>query len=164
MTLLFGLGGRHSSVEIGSGEGEREECGSSSAGGGQTMSLDSSGQNSRILFNKYHFRWRDKPTGTIGDGVVRKELVDDFRRLTWTYGESALSRTKTYPGEFDVNRIWCSFFIPFNLKKDTEKKDCQSKDGTNTCPSSDPTNWAKFTLADVLTTSTRSVSLPTFVL
>ena len=73
-----------------------------------------------------------------------------MRREIFTSAGSDFSFTNTHPGELDVNRRWCSFFIPFNLMNFSEKNDCQSYAGTSTWPSSDPTSSAKFTLADFL--------------
>lgn len=158
------VGGEQSSMGV--GEGDLDEfCNSSvSFGLGHTMSLASSGQNSRILLKRYHFLCDDRPSGTSGDGFPeRSGTAEHFNKLLLTSAESALSRTKTQPGESALNRMWCSLFIPFNFRKCSAKKDRQSKALTITFPSSEPTSCAKLTLADVSTTLAKSDKEPILV-
>ena len=79
--------------------------GSGTQGLGQVMSFASSGQNSLILWKRYHWRAGDSPEGVRCSG--RTVAVDDhscFSRLKSISGASDFSRAKTCPLLVDENR------------------------------------------------------------
>ena len=70
------------------------------AGKGHTMSFASSGQNSRILLCKYHWRSSGSPGGTINGGIL---LIDgshekSFKMLIFVSSSSLAVRTNTNLG------------------------------------------------------------------
>ena len=87
-----GLGGG------GDGDGEREgdELSGGAAGRGHVMSFKFSGQNSRILLNKYHCRWLERPNGVRTGGSWSAFGDHDFifKIERFTSVDPALSFTK----------------------------------------------------------------------
>lgn len=112
---------------------------SGTLGLGQVTSLDSSGQNSRIFWYRYHWRVGESPVGvrrsgrTLADGVQ-----SSLRRLKSTSGPSDVTRAKTCPGALDEKRRWWNDLSPANFFVCSYRKLCQSCVGTVTVPSGVP--------------------------
>ena len=85
------------------------------AGRGQTKSFTLSGQNSRILLWRYHWRSSDKPGGIICSGKFNLLGCHEmsFISLIFLSVSSLEFLTNTWPGWSDVNLKWCIFEIPF---------------------------------------------------
>ena len=100
---------------------------SGSLGLGHVMSWYSSGQNSRILLNRYHCRLELSPDGVIRSGSsVAVGFQSCFRRFTSTSSESDFSRTKTCPLWSAENRRWWKDLMPTHLSMCSARKVVQS--------------------------------------
>ena len=106
-------------------------------GNGHTKSLQSGGQNSRILSSRYHCHVNESPSGTTTSG---RDYLCGFQDISFTNlifhsVESSLQfLTKTHPGESVVNLKWDNFFMPLSafLMVLSLINSIQSYDGTIT--------------------------------
>ena len=84
-----------------------EDEGNGTAGSGQVVSFVSSGQNSLILWYRYHCLASESPDGKSSSGSsVGVGVQSCFRRLKATSGASDFARTNTCPLLRLEKRMW----------------------------------------------------------
>ena len=139
-----------------------------SVGLGHTRSLQWSGQNSRILSYRYHWRSSGSPGGTTSSGSSTDDGVHDgsFLKIMVVSVPSTSFDTLTFPGKELEKWKCCIFLIPFKavLVVCWSKYSPQLYVWTMGSPLCDPTNCAVLGVADLFTACTMSSRQPMLVL